>query len=153
MKVIALDPGKTTGYAVGLITSEGKMLVVTGQERWSHLELWGFFEDNLPDVLITERFEFRNKARTGLELYSRELIGVTHLYHQMYMNLEVPLVEQMPSVIGGFFTDKQLKKDLIYKEGRPHANDAARHLLQWFMFGPGYEHNKLGYVSGLIQDN
>lgn len=151
MRVIALDPGVTTGYAVGVITEQGKMYVVTGQEKWTHLELWGFFEDNLPDVLITERFEFRNKARTGLELYSRELIGVTHLYHQMYMNLEIPLVEQMPSVIGGFFTDDQLKKDLIYKEGRPHSNDAARHLLHWFQFASGYQYNKLGYESALVE--
>ncbi len=152
MRVIALDPGVTTGYAVGLISDEGKMVVVTGQEKWTHLELWGFFEDNLPDILITERFEFRNKARSGLELFSRELIGVTHLYHQMYMNLEIPLVTQMPSVIGGFFSDKQLKKDLIYKEGRPHSNDAARHLLHWFQFGSGYQYNKEGYVSALIED-
>jgi hypothetical protein len=147
MRVIALDPGITTGYAIGQITFEGKMLVVTGQEKWSHLELWGFFEDYTPDFLITERFEYRNRARAGLELFSRELIGVTNLWHQMHMDPAKPLVAQMPAVIGGYFTDKRLKTDNIFKEGRPHSNDAARHLLHWFQFGPGFQYNELGYES------
>jgi hypothetical protein len=58
-----------------------------------------------------------------------------------------PLVAQMPAVIGGYFTDKRLKTDNIFKEGRPHSNDAARHLLHWFQFGPGFQYNELGYES------
>lgn len=147
MLIIALDPGVTTGYATGKI-EEGQMKVVTGQERWVHSELWGFLEDSQPDVIISEMFEFRNKARTGLELFSRELIGVVHLYCQLYMENTEPYM-QMPSVIGGFFTDDRLKKDNIFKEGRPHANDAARHLLHWFQFGAGFQYNTAGYLSAI----
>ena len=144
MRVIALDPGVTTGYAIGEIVA-GQMLVVTGQEKWVHSELYGFLEDNTPDTLISERFEFRNRARSGLELFSRELIGVVHLYAQLVMAPPHEPVMQMPSVIGGFFTDKQLKKDGLFTEARPHSNDACRHLLHWFMFGSGFQYNTNGY--------
>lgn len=149
MKVIALDPGVTTGYATGLISPEGKMLVVGGQERWNHVGLYQFLVINEPNVIISERFEFRKKAREGLELFSRELIGVANLYAQLHMPPPHELVMQMPSVIGGFFSDAQLKKDNLWKEGRGHNMDALRHLLHWYQFGSGFQYNKLGY-EGIV---
>jgi hypothetical protein len=146
MIAIALDPGVTTGYAIGDIDNNGKMNVVSGQERWGHEDLWVFLIQNKPEVIVSERFEFRNKARTGLELYSRELIGVTKLYAQIHMWPPHAVIEQMPgTVLGGFFSDDQLKRDHLYKEARPHANDAMRHLLHWYQFGSGYQYNKEGY--------
>lgn len=144
MKVIALDPGVTTGYAIGII-EDGKMYCLGGQERWNHVGLYRFLKDNVPDVVISERFEFRKKAREGLELFSRELIGVTNLYAQIFMPPPHELVMQMPSVIGGFFSDTQLKKDNLWKEGRGHNMDALRHLLNWYQFGSGFQYNKHGY--------
>jgi hypothetical protein len=148
MKVISLDPGVTTGYAIGLI-EDGKMEVLGGQERWNHVGLYRFLKDNSPQVVISERFEFRKKAREGLELYSRELIGVTNLYAQIFMEPPHELVMQMPSVIGGFFSDAQLKKDGLWKEGRGHNMDALRHLLHWFTFASGFQYNTKGYESAV----
>lgn len=149
MRIIALDPGITTGYAIGDISEDGEMLVLTGENRWSQLELWGFFEDNEPDIIICESFEFRRKARAGLELYSRELIGVASLYAQMHMPppCEITMQGPLKSSDTTFFNDNRLKIDRIFKEGKGHANDAARHLLTWYQFRSGFQYNKKGYRS------
>jgi len=147
-KIAALDPGVTTGYAEGLINEEGHMYVVCGQSRWSHLELWGWLEDHQPDVIITERFEYRNRARSGLELFSRELIGVANLYTQMVMPPPHELVMQPAGTVVGktsYFNNDRLKKEGLYKPARDHAMDALRHLLYWFEFGSGFQYNKRGY--------
>ena len=147
MRVIALDPGVTTGYAIGIIDA-GHMYVVTGEERWDHKGLWDFLEENKPDVIISERFEFRNRARKGLELFSRELIGVCNLYCQLN-NMELVLQNPLKDNEATFFNDDRLKKDKIHKAGKGHANDAARHLLTWYQFRGGYKYNKSGYESGV----
>lgn len=146
LKAVALDPGVTTGFATGLI-DDGEMLVVTGQARLDHLTFWLQLSKSNPEVLISERFEFRQKARKGLELYSRELIGITNLFCQMY---ERKLCMQQPGDAMHKFPDTQLKKDGIYKPANVHANDAARHLLWWFQHGSGYQYNTKGYRSGVI---
>jgi hypothetical protein len=55
---------------------------------------------------------------------------------------------QMPASVMAYFTDKKLREAHLYKMGKPHANDAARHILYWFQFGPGYKFNKKGYFAG-----
>lgn len=160
---IGLDPGVTTGYAIGGI-EDGKMTVVTGQYRWDHIGLWQFLLNGKPDFVICERFEFRQgnvkDYRKGLELFSRELIGVVNLYQQletMRENREVILYMQNPMKqptkgrqTNTHFTNEVLKRSAIYKPGNEHANDAARHLLHWWEFGPGFKYNTAGYQSGLL---
>lgn len=147
--VIAVDPGVTTGYAIGeLDEPDGFMRVVTGQERMDHKRFWEFLNYYKPDMLICERFEFRNKARTGLELFSRELIGIAHLYIQIVNGGdESTLFMQQPGpVIGGFFS-KPENMGNVYKKGKIHANEAAMHLLHWYKFGPGFKYWKKGFES------
>jgi hypothetical protein len=146
IKVVALDPGVTTGVSIGVI-DQGCMIILTGQQKLNHKGLYDGIVKQAPDHLICERFEFRKKARPGLILYSRELIGICNLYVQQHVSCTLHM--QQPSQgIGGFWTDTQLKKDKVYKAGNPHANDSVRHLLEWYVFGPGYKYNKKGYVPG-----
>ena len=151
VRAIALDPGITTGYAEGTIR-DGKMIVTTGQDKWNHMELWNRFLDFVPDFIISERFVYRQsrynkKEQTGIELFSRELIGVANLFCQMYER-EFKLQNVMKDNDTTYFNNARLKTDLLYKPGREHANDAARHLLYWFKFGQGFQFNKAGYISG-----
>lgn len=144
MKVFAIDPGITTGYAQGSI-NDGLMIVVTGEAKMSHNDLLKFLQQFQPDVVVTESFEFRQKSRKGLVLYSLELIGVAAVYCEVK---NVPLMRQSAAKGKSYFRDAQLKKDGTFKPGRPHANDAARHLLHWFVFGSGYQYNTKGYRAG-----
>lgn len=146
IKVVAIDPGITTGYAVGLI-EQGEMGVISGQTVWNELALWTELNRSTPDVLIYETFEFRNQPSrqklNRIELFSRNLIGVMNLYAQQ---TKCVLRQQTPFTGKQYYTDNHLKKDKLYKPLKGgHANDAVRHLLQWFTFGPGYKHNEKGY--------
>lgn len=144
MKAVAFDPGRTTGYAQGIV-DDGKLLVVTGQHKFSQSDLFTHLEWANPNVVIFERFEFRKKARKGLDMYPRELIGVIELYCQQK---NVKVVKQMPAQVMGYFTDARLKEAFLYKMGKPHANDATRHILYWFKFGSGFQYNTRGYEAG-----
>lgn len=147
MKVVAFDPGVTTGYAMGDINEDGKMLVVTGQEKWSQRDLHNNLEWYKPDYIIYESFEFRrNRKKDRVNLYPRELIGVIELYADVN-NIRAHV--QTPSQVMVYYTDQRLKEDKVYKPTKPHANDAARHILYWFTFGPGYKWNLKGFEVGV----
>lgn len=144
-KVIALDPGVTTGYAEGFI-EDGLMTIVSGQMKLTHDGLWASLCLSMPDTLVCESFEFRRAARDNLELYSCELIGVVSLYCEQN---KIPLVKQTAAQGKGFYSDHKLKADRLYRISMPHANDAIRHLLYWYQFGAGFKYNDRGYESGI----
>lgn len=145
MKVLAFDPGVTTGIAQGTLL-DGGMIVKCWQDRSTHEDFWNLLNMVQPEHVVTEEFEFRNRARKGLELISREFIGVYVLWGQVHHKF---VHRQKPSqVINGYFTDGQLKKENMYIAGKPHAMDAVRHLLYWYTFGYGYQFNKNGYKLG-----
>mgnify|MGYP001203850632 FL=1 len=142
MKVLALDPGVTTGHAVGII-EDGLMTVSADQVKWSHQDLWDALGNINPDVIVCESFEYRNQSRAGLVLYSCELIGLVKLLTEMYRSVE--LCMQTASVGKGYYSNTLLKKHGVYIAGKPHGMDALRHLLQWYTFGPGYQYNTKGF--------
>lgn len=149
IKVLALDPGRTTGYAMGDISETGKMLIVTGEAVWDHHALMAQLEWYKPHVIIYERFDFRRSPkyqRDRVDLFPRELIGVVELYAES--TNDIRLDTQSASQAKGYFSDRKLKDDGVYRVSKPHANDAARHLLHWYTFGPGYKYNVEGYEYG-----
>jgi hypothetical protein len=153
VKVIALDPGRTTGYAVGTI-NDGKLGVVSGQAVWDEYQLYSQLKFANPDIIIYESFQYRNKLDRA-DLYPCYLIGVINLYgaeratqvRELLDHRPVVLYEQTPAQGKSYFADKQLKDSNVYKVGNPHANDAMRHILHWWTFGAGYRYNTGGYES------
>lgn len=147
IRVVAIDPGVTTGFALGVIdTVEGEMLVSSGQGKWSVNDLYEFLDKHDPHAVVLERFDYRNKSRSGLVLFSKELIGVMELWCQRQKE-EKHIHRQMPGDAKAYFTNNELRSNGVYKQDSeyPHANDAMRHLLRWFVFGPGFRYNKKGY--------
>lgn len=151
VKAIAFDPGKTTGFATGEIVNPtdkpGKlMLVQTAQAQMSHADIMNWLNEFKPDYIICERFDFRNRARTGLELISREFIGIVNLYCEL--NKECTLVMQQAAQIkGGYWSNDKLKKHGVYRKpiagvSQIHANEACKHLLYWYKFGSGSQYGK-----------
>lgn len=156
LKVHAFDPGITTGYASGII-EDGKLGVISGQAQWNELQLYLQLKMSKPDIIIYERFDYRSESAYGksgnlsnVELFPRNLIGVINLYCQERegQGLHIDVYTQMPSQAVGKktrWTEKKLKDARVYKVGNPHANDAMRHLLQWWEFGAGFKYNKDGF--------
>lgn len=139
LTIVALDPGGTTGWAYFRAT---KLLNTEDQaeyydESWSCGQLGpGKHHKQLYDMLglqhtdeyhiVCESFEYRNKTRPGLELVSREYIGVTELFCQ---ERNVPLHMQSASMGKGFVRDTNIKRLGLWSVGWKHAMDSYRHLL------------------------
>lgn len=151
LKVVALDPGVTTGYVQGII-ERGKLKLASGQAKWCELDLYNQLCMGKPDIIVYERFEYRSTKHgkygdlSDVELFPRNLIGVINLYAQQN---DTPVYPQMPGYAKSFWTDQKLKKALVYKVANPHANDAMRHMLQWWQFGPGFQYNTTGQFEGV----
>jgi len=147
MRIVALDPGVTTGYAVGVV-NDGLMTVTkTGQEVWSHQELWHQLHLAQPDAIVCESFEYRNsKQRAGLVLFSCELIGIVHLYcSPSYKSPTAKLYMQSAAKGKSYYSNQHLQNSGVYVRGIPHGMDALRHLLHWYTFGQGFELNTKGF--------
>lgn len=147
LKIIALDPGVTTGYAEGVINDEGFMKVRCGQAAYTHLDLYEALRLRTPDFIVCESFEFR-KLQQGVNYYPVEMIGVVNLYVQTREKQDtIYLYMQPPSTQGdkAHWTDSKLKESNVYRPGVPHGRSALKHLLYWYEFGAGYKYNKKGF--------
>lgn len=153
MKILAIDPGKTTGYSVGITKDGAPLQFISKQAQLDHLQLWLLLQGESPHCIVTERFDFRNKVKTGTELISAELNGILHLYsllHRKRLDL------QGASTHGaggkkGYFSNMKLKQLGIYLPGKDHAMDSLRILLYWYEFGKGFQfNNKMGYEESMF---
>jgi hypothetical protein len=142
-KFVSLDPGITTGYSLAILDGDS-LYISYDQDKFSHRELYNVLDGIEPDEVICESFEYRNNQhRDNLELYSLEMIGVVRLYCDPVM--------QNAAKGKGFYSDEKLRRMGLYVRGLDHGRDAARHLLHWFTFGPGYRYNKPGVEIKLAQ--
>lgn len=154
MKVTALDPGGTTGYATlsadwsiplnrweNVVHASGHL---TGAQH--HTALYQFLIDERPTnnddshVVIFEGFD--NRANPAAILVSLEYIGIIKYWvasHTIGFTSDPIMVEQRPPDMK-FADDRKLKAVGWYKPNLIHGNDASRHLLVWcvksFRFPP-----------------
>lgn len=126
MKVLALDPGETTGYVV--FNQDKHEIVESGQFPYIQ-ELERLIE--LCDFVIIEKFElFPHKAKEqiGSTFPTCEVIGVAKYlcgkFNRDYI-LQRPLDQS-------FFNDAKLKI-LGFRTNRKHANSAIKHLLHYYV--------------------
>lgn len=138
--VISLDPGGTTGYALGEIFKEPPMLIDYSERKFEESELYSFLEEMKPTYLVYEGFAYRNRARAGLDLTPVRLIGVIRMYGNLHR--ECTVHEQTPGQGKGHFSNEHLKSLGVYKKGLQHGRDACRHLLHWYAYGAGYQFNR-----------
>lgn len=146
-QVLAFDPGGATGWATACYNGESHPWWIESGTFWEP-EHHHIIEDKIltdclgylsndnqvqPLTVVTESFEFRQNPdsanqRRGLELVSREYIGVMKLACR---KVSVPIVQQMPAHALHFMTDEKLKKMGHLKtplHDCRHQNDALRHL-------------------------
>lgn len=137
-KIIALDPGGTTGIATvefGDDEYEWNWYELGPDDH--HKELWDFLLRGTVGpsgnfTIVSERFDFRqhDDHRTGVELISREYIGITKLFCKMYGH---PVVLQSAGQAKPFVTDEKLKIMGLYQKGSAHKRDATRHAIYYMV--------------------
>lgn len=146
-RILALDPGKTTGFCYGLVSNE-TLYVAPGEEE---LSLGGmvdvlkeFIEGGASGKLggthiVYEDFTHRQGA-TGVNYSPVKLQGIIELYKELYEPLYAFFHKQNPSVQakGNYYSDSRLKElGVYYGHGKGHARSATKHMLHWLNFGSG----------------
>lgn len=137
MRIVALDPGRTTGVAIfssasktGLDFHVSHLQIGPGPH---HLELdeflYGQMQKSDRDGLIIVCEGFDNRANPATELVSLEYIGVTKRFQQKYSRT-VKLEIQSPSQRIWTTNAKLVAWNWLIEPAWPnrHANDGFRHL-------------------------
>lgn len=126
MRVIAFDPGQTTGYAA--FDNDNDMIWMGEIERD---QVWDFLQqvEQTTHVMVLERFQSRPKPYADANPV--EVIGVIKEFARQH---GLPLVWQTPEQGKHFFSNDRLKERDVWLPGAPHAQDAARHLLYFLSF-------------------
>jgi len=147
--IIALDPGGTTGWATfnadyvegpdgaELYNAEWRCGQLDGGKH--HKELAILLEMNHTQhyQIVCESFEYRNRSRPGLELVSKEYIGVAELVAQ---DRKLPPVVYQTAAQGkvrnkttAFVKPTNLKRLGLWIPGNDHAMDGYGHLLYYII--------------------
>lgn len=161
MKILALDPGGTTGWAFynsspekdGINWKQGQ---IGPQEH--HLDLYEFIHDihsiasrcHEPLWLVCESFEYRN-GLTKAELISNEYIGIAKLSKMTTYDTRViwqtanmgKLRPPKPPKMGSFVQKKHLERLGLWIPNMKHAMDAYGHMLYYVINGGNSEMAKL----------
>jgi hypothetical protein len=128
MIVLAVDPGGTTGLATYDVAND---CVRSWQlEGVHHLRLWKVLDDLKPNRIVYEVFD--NRGNHAAQLDAVEYIGVLRLWAITH---DRPIIGQHPGDVKQQWTDQKLRTIQYYSAGRPHANDAMRHLLYFYTVG------------------
>jgi hypothetical protein len=153
VRLLALDPGATTGWALFQKGSPGERYTsgqVEQDKVWTLLNTAMFggrdLHDNIIDLtIICESFQHRQLPKVD---YSPvEVIGVVKEWARQN---NVEIVWQTPAQGKAFFTDNRLAAlDLLKKPKTTwrHANDAMRHILWYLGFGKGV---RIGEAGNLL---
>src|SRR4051794_36590241 len=129
IKVIAIDPGRTTGFCYARLNTESQMMAYYPFQDMDDVDdMWTRLEAFKPDYIVMEDFEFRQKARAGLDMFPVQLIGIARFY-ELHTGTMTRLFLQPAQQGKGYYTDPILKKKNLYVKAKPHAMDASRHLL------------------------
>jgi hypothetical protein len=138
VRIVALDPGGTTGIATyDDVNGQGEEWAIwqLGPEE-HHAALWRYLSNSfMPfsgnQVIVCESFEFRqNRQRDNINLMSREYIGVVKLFSETH---GIPVVFQTAGAGKGFVSDEKLKIMDMWVPGKKHAMDARRHLIYYMV--------------------
>lgn len=132
-RLLCLDPGETTGWAVferGELTASGQARTIEGWEVIHDL-----FVDIKPTAVIYENYRVyahKLERHSNSEVYTLRLVGVIEFICEMLFG--IPHYNQMAQQAKGFVSDEKLKSWGFYKKGHRHARDAMRHGIYFLLF-------------------
>jgi hypothetical protein len=147
--LIAIDPGKATGYAFFNFTDIEKPKLVESLELTVE-ELWDTLESDLNSFTGAQHEvhvvfeEFKITTQTGKNSdapWSLENIGVFKFLCRKY---DVTWSQQGPAQAKTFVTNERLHAlEMWHKGGAGHANDAIRHGVLWLVTQANYQSRDL----------
>lgn len=127
-KLLCIDPGNTTGWAV--FNPDSHKLIQAGATKLSMYQMFKMLQETNPDEIVYESFRlYAHKAESMVnnDFYPSQLIGVIRLYAEQY---EIPITSQSAAKGKAIWTDGKLTK-FNYSHSIVHARDAIRHGLTY----------------------
>lgn len=149
MRILAIDPGVCTGFSVTPKARTAHVWQTTFKDlspASPHLALHATLVKVLPDVIVCERFDFRQNKR-GVDYTPVEYIGVIHMYCQ---STDTPLYLQGQDVTSeqkSFWNKKKLQYLGLYDPSMEHAMDALKHRLHFEVKHGLFDLHKLKELS------
>lgn len=131
LRVLALDPGDTTGWCV----FDGGELNRADQMPGTPLNIAKLIDAAKPDVVVIEEYRiygWMTQQHAWSDVPTLRLVGAAEL---ACAERGVALVKQSPKNVKPFCTDEKLKRWEIFQTRRKHANDAIRHAAFFLLFG------------------
>jgi len=138
MRIISLDPGRTTG-AVVIHSDHIRTFEIPAEDGLNGIYRFLLHEkvswqDNKADpfMVVYEDFLFRQN-NTKVDYYPIQVIGVVNLFCERH---HIGIQSQNPSLKAFWLYNKaaKLKKLGLYEPGRRHAMDALSHGLYYVSF-------------------
>lgn len=137
MRIIALDPGGTTGLAgIGFGGKPFAIELGLDDHHYELLERLTYWD---ADIVIYETYHHMSVIQRDSVVIPAEYIGVVKLYQQAAIST-LGRVNRIPKVVPQdrsakvFWSNEKLRAIGLYFKGQPHANDAMRHLLYYISF-------------------
>jgi len=134
-KLLAIDPGQTTGYSVFL---DGELFEY-GIIPWTETRGWDLIVDKIhivnPNVIVVEDYRLyasKSSAQIGSQLNTVRIIGAIDFIAYRY---NWKLVKQMAVTAKGFCTDYKLMEWGYWTGINRHARDSIRHGCYYLLFG------------------
>lgn len=144
-KILALDPGETTGVAFLYVPSTQEtaeptlsclIQLPTKKLDWqSYMHLDNLILKVQSDILVVEDyriFSWKRDQHVWSELHTPKLIG---MIIALAFQHKIPITFQTPQQAKGFCTDIRLKAWGFYSPSHRHSNDAVRHAIYYALFG------------------
>lgn len=151
--ILALDPGKTTGWAIYRSVPEHNYGPDDPQFECGELDFMGICREldswtsHYSDQLDVVSEEFKINARTAKntqQTWSLEVMGVARYFSREFTSQD--LIISQRSAAMNFSTDGRLKAIGWYVPGRPHGRAATRHLLH-HLVARGWWDDRLGVIG------
>lgn len=139
-RVLAFDPGETTGYCCFVTDKENCKIDLAGQIKTWPLELAvRDFTDLLvkmqPDKVVFESYqvyEWKAEDHSWSQIPTVQVIGCLQT---LLIQMSIPYTTQTAQVAKQFCKDEKLEEWGFWLKGLRHARDAIRHGCYFLLFG------------------
>lgn len=124
MKVLTVDPGKVTGFALG----QASKVLQAGERNWN--EFLALAESWLPalDLIIYERFDFGQETLRRADREDALCVIGTLCWWAKRDRISI---DAYPRGLSRILPDERLAALGLHRPGQGHANDALRLLAKW----------------------
>lgn len=132
VKILAIDPGKTTGFA--LWGGADDIIRPLSGQVGPKIDLYRVVLEAQPDVVVCEDFT----PRPGAHSVQKDALHVIGGLEALILvgEIDAALHLQSPGQAKAFGTDDKLRRLGWWVKGQDHARDALRHLLTWLVTHP-----------------